>query len=119
MRFVSHGEAKNFKATSNNMPWIEYPTSVIQQDNIITYVDPTIIQYNGDTSTAYFTYISMPTKFATGDGVSESDYDFGSTMFELSDTMAEELVNLAIIMSTEIVESSRLSTKLNTRPLES
>ena len=46
------------------------------------------------------------------------DYDFGETKFELSDTMAEELINLAIIMSTEIVESSRLSTKLNTRPLE-
>ena len=119
MRFVSHEEAKNFKATSNNMPWIEYPTSVIQQDNIVAYVDPTIMQYNGDTSTAHFTYISTPSKFATGNGASESDYDFGSTTFELSDTMAEELINLAIIMSTEIVESGRLSTKLNTRPLES
>jgi hypothetical protein len=33
--------------------------------------------------------------------------------------MAEELINLAIIMSTEIVESSRLTTKANTRLLES
>nr|DAH83011.1 MAG TPA: hypothetical protein [Bacteriophage sp.]DAQ65182.1 MAG TPA: hypothetical protein [Bacteriophage sp.]DAV23787.1 MAG TPA: hypothetical protein [Bacteriophage sp.] len=33
--------------------------------------------------------------------------------------MAEELINLAIIMSTEIVESSRLTSKINTRPLES
>ena len=46
-------------------------------------------------------------------------YDFGQTKFELSDSMAEELINLAIIMSTEIVESSRLTTKANTRPLES
>ena len=50
---------------------------------------------------------------------SERDYDFGNTQFELSDEMAEELINLAIIMSTEIVESSRLTSKINTRPLES
>ena len=41
------------------------------------------------------------------------------TKFELNDTMAEELINLAIIMSTEITESSRLTSKMNTRPLES
>lgn len=39
--------------------------------------------------------------------------------FELSDTMAEELINLAIIMAAENVESQRLGTKLQTRQLES
>jgi hypothetical protein len=29
-------------------------------------------------------------------------------LFELSDTMAEELINLALIMATEVVESPRL-----------
>ncbi len=119
MRFVSHEEAKNYKATTNNMPWIEYPTSVIENNSIITYVDPTVVQYNGATSTAQFLYLKQPNKFAVGPGNFESDYDFTSTKFELSDSMAEELINLAIIMSTEIVESSRLTTKVNTRPLES
>nr|DAE31753.1 MAG TPA: hypothetical protein [virus sp. ctBM815] len=64
-------------------------------------------------------YLKQPNKFAVGPGNFESDYDFTSTKFELSDSMAEELINLAIIMSTEIVESSRLTTKVNTRPLES
>ena len=64
-------------------------------------------------------YIQTPAKFAIGHGTSEKDYDFGDTWFELSDGMAEELINLAIIMSTEIVESSRLTSKINTRPLES
>lgn len=39
--------------------------------------------------------------------------------FELSDQMAEELINLAIIFALENVESPRLNTKLNTRGLES
>lgn len=38
--------------------------------------------------------------------------------FELSDQMAEELINLAIVFALENVESPRLTTKLNTRGLE-
>jgi len=33
--------------------------------------------------------------------------------------MVEELINLAIIMALENVESQRLTTKVQTRPLES
>ena len=39
--------------------------------------------------------------------------------FELSDTVAQELINLAIIMALENVESSRLQTKVSTSRLES
>jgi len=44
---------------------------------------------------------------------------FDDTQFELSDSMAEELINLAIIMATKIVENPRTSVELQTRPLES
>ena len=47
------------------------------------------------------------------------NYNFSNTKFELSDTMAEELINLAIMFATETVESSRLASKSNIRPLES
>ena len=77
------------------------------------------VQYNVEQTTAEFTNIKCPAKFAIEQGMSVNDYDFGQTKFELSDSMAEELINLAIIMSTEIAESSRLTTKANTRPLES
>lgn len=46
-------------------------------------------------------------------------YAFSNTTnFELSDSMAEELINLAIAFALENVESTRLNTKLNTRGLE-
>ena len=46
-------------------------------------------------------------------------YSFSDNVeFELSDTMAEELINLAIAFALENVESTRLNTKLNTRGLE-
>lgn len=117
--FVSHDVAKKFKVTKTNLPWIEQPVGCIENNNVVVYVDPMDVQYNGAQSKAEFTYIKRPAKFAIGPGLSVNDYDFGQTKFELSDSMAEELINLAIIMSTEIVESSRLTTKANTRPLES
>lgn len=117
--FVSHDVAKKFRATKTNLPWVEQPIGCIKNNNVIIYIDPMDVQYNRAQSKAEFTYIKRPAKFAVGQGFSASDYDFGNTKFELSDSMAEELINLAIIMSTEIVESSRLTTKANTRPLES
>lgn len=117
--FVSHDIAKKFRATKTNLPWVEQPVGCIENNNVVIYVDPMDVQYNGAQSKAEFTYIKRPAKFAIGQGLSVTDYDFGQTKFELSDSMAEELINLAIIMSTEIVESSRLTTKANTRPLES
>ena len=117
--FVSHDIAKKFRATKTNLPWVEQPVGCIENNNVVIYVDPMDVQYNGAQSKAEFTFIKRPAKFAVGQGLSVTDYDFGQTEFELSDSMAEELINLAIIMSTEIVESSRLATKANTRPLES
>ena len=117
--FVSHDIAKKFRATKTNLPWVEQPVGCIENNSVVIYVDPMDVQYNGAQSKAEFTFIKRPAKFAVGQGLSVTDYDFGQTEFELSDSMAEELINLAIIMSTEIVESSRLTTKANTRPLES
>ena len=119
VNIVSHEIAKRFKSTINNMPWIKEPVGCIEGKTILVYVDPSIVKINGSSSFLDVRYIQTPDKFATGPGTSERDYDFGSTQFELSDEMAEELINLAIIMSTEIVESSRLTSKINTRPLES
>ena len=46
--------------------------------------------------------------------------DFNSTTeCELSDQMAEELINLAIVFATEMTQSPRLQTKLTTSALES
>lgn len=118
VHLVSHENADQFKSTDSNLPWIKQPVCYMQDNNIFVLVDPYKIT-KGYPTNIDVTFIQKPAKFATGEGMSENDYDFGLTEFELNDEMAEELINLAIIMSTEITESSRLSTKINTRPLES
>lgn len=46
-------------------------------------------------------------------------YTFSDTVnFELSDSMAEELISLAVAMALENVESSRTTSSLNMRGLE-
>lgn len=89
---------------------------MLYNDKLIhVLIDPYDVKNNKGDMVLDLTYIKSPAKFVKGTSL----VDFGDTELEINDTMAEELVNLAIIMSTEIVESSRLSTKTNTRPLES
>lgn len=112
---ISHDSANKFKSTSTNLPWIKNPVCYIDGSVIHVLIDPYNVKNNEGDMVLDLTYIKTPAKFVKGTSI----VDFGDTKLEINDTMAEELVNLAIIISTEIVESSRLSTKLNTRPLES
>lgn len=112
---ISHENANKFKSTSTNLPWVKNPVCYIDNNRIHVLIDPYDVKNNSGDMVLDVTYIKAPNKFVKGTSL----VDFGYTELEINDAMAEELVNLAIIMSTEIVESSRLSTKINTRPLES
>lgn len=109
---VNHEIAKNFMHTATNRPWIKNSVCYIEGDNLIVLYDDYSHKNVGDLQ---LTYIKQPDKFV--DHISGKTFD--DTQFELNDTMVEELISLAIIMSLETVESPRLQTKLNTKALES
>lgn len=111
---VSHAIADKFRATSTNLPWVSTPVVYLEGNRIHLLYDAVNTLVNPRLVT---TYIKMPTKFVDSTNTS-SDFD-SSTDFELSDQMAEELINLAITFATEITQSPRLQTKLNTSYLES
>ena len=118
VKLVSHEIAEKFFTTPYNMPWIKSPLCFIEGDKIYVVYDllkkPNVKTGN----TANLVYIQQPHKFATKENSVET-VDFSEkTEFQLSDTIAEELINLAIIFALENVESSRLNSKLNTRGLE-
>lgn len=108
VRLVSHEDAARFMNTTINLPWIDIPVCFIENNQIHVLIDS--IKYKKAPKQLNVVYIKEPVKFV-GDN---TDADF-----ELNDTMAEELINLAIIIALENVESPRLSTKVQTRPLES
>ena len=108
---VSHDIASKYKVTSNNLPWIENPVVYIEDNNFHILIDA--YKYpNGGSFTYNVQYVKQPSKFV-------DDYYSKTSEFELNDSMAEELINLAIIMSLEIVESTRLDDKIKTAVLES
>lgn len=108
---VPHSIAEKFFATPYNMPWIKNPVGYMEGGFIYFLIDSAYtksydIQNMVET---YITYIREPNKF-----VGDED----TTKFELSDSMAEELINLAVVMALENVESSRLQSKAQMRTLE-
>lgn len=103
---VNHDVAKKFFVTSYNKPWIKTPICYIQGGNIHVVYDPTD---QSDVNTMKLTFIKQPAKF-----VSSQD----TATFELNDSMAEELITLAITFALENIESQRLNSKLNMRGLE-
>lgn len=107
-----------FMDSHNNKPWAKEAIYCIYDDSIVLiYKNISIIDILGNSDIqAICTYIKYPQKFADKNKKLSQQTDI---IFELSDSMAEELINLALVMSTEIVESPRMQTKAQLRGLES
>lgn len=116
VKLVTHETAQKYMYTIHNKPWIESPVCYIENKNIVVLVDERHLgkDSNQPIWQMYLTYVKDPIRFSPDTIDKESDIEF-----ELSDTVAQELINLAIVMSAETVESPRTTTKLNLRPLES
>ena len=110
---VSHAVARNFFSTGVNMPWVKTPVAYIENKWLRIVFDAYTLAYKkglpDDTS---ITYIKKPLKFI--DSVTNNI----NPDIEINDSMVEELINLAIILGGEIVESPRTATKSQLRPLE-
>ena len=112
-----------FISTVNNKPWSRDIMYCVQ-DNKIILLNSKVVNFDAigfateeDRDIDFiYTYIKYPQKFADKN---KSLHQQTDVQFELSDSMAEELINLALVMSTEIVESPRMQTKAQLRGLES
>lgn len=111
---MPHQIAQKYRATSTNLPWIKEPIASIEGDYFYILIDQ--YQYNKSKGSLELTmiYLRKPSKFINSDGTIDK-----TSTFELDDSMAEELINLAILMSLEIVESARLKSKSELISLES
>lgn len=113
--------ADKFKETAHNKPWLKEPIMYVQQSSG-TAISPVcihiLIDSNKVDATSSDTPISnlcvrgitMPTAFSS----TFSD----TTNFPLSDTVCEELINLAVIFACRNVQDPRLATIVQTKSLE-
>ena len=105
VELVSHEIARNFTKTYNNNPWIEKPVATIQDNSLVIYVDP--IEMTG-TFTVDVTYVKHPTL------ITDLPSDTGLT--EVPEYVQNEIVNKAVQLALDNIESQRIQTKsqLNT-----
>lgn len=109
--------ADKFKETAHNKPWLKEPIMYVQQTNA-TSTKPTCIHIlidSGNTKkigkSLYIRGIMMPISFAE-----QKNQD--TTQFPLSNTVCEELINLAVIFACRNVQDPRLATVVQTKSLE-
>lgn len=111
-QLLNHDLAQKFKNSDTNMPWIKQPITYLENNKIHMLFDSYKYEKE-DVDSLCLVYIKSPAKF-----VDDTDKN-SQVKFELNDSIAEELINLAIAFATEIVESPRLQTKLSTLQFES
>lgn len=129
VKLVDHNTANKFLISPTNLPWVKTPVCYIEGNKITVIYDPMMQDLETD---VYVTFIKKPNTFVkenlTGKNtyltfVEEKDKN-GKVIvpkgyeFECNDTVAEELISLAVTFALENVESQRLNTKLNMRGLE-
>lgn len=122
VKLVDHNTANKFLISPTNLPWVKTPVCYIEGDKITVIYDPMMQDLETDISV---TFIKKPNTFVK-EKLTEGNTYFtwiGDTVpeaykFECNDTVAEELISLAVTFALENVESQRLNTKLNMRGLE-
>lgn len=104
---VKHDDAKKFKKTYTNNPWIENPVCVIEDNTLYIYYDD--ISMNSNKYSVDITYVKYPTKVENlpADG-----------MDEIPEYMQYEVVNRAVELALEDIESQRVQTKIQLNQLD-
>lgn len=100
VNLVSHEASKQFIQTYNNTPWIENPVGVIRDNKLIIYVDP--ISMKGF-FTLDITYVKHPKSISQ---MSENE-----NLDEIPEQLQNDLINRAVQLALEDIESQRLSNK--------
>lgn len=104
---VSHEDSQKFKKTHSNNPWIDVPVGVIHDNTLYVYYDD--IAMNASTYSIDITYVKFPTKV--------QDLPTAG-MDEIPEYMQYEVVNRAVELALEDIESKRVQTKTQLNQLD-
>lgn len=114
---TSHDVVKLFKQTYNNTPWVENPVAALENNKVLVYVDPILMQdpmyaprvdADGEYYRLDITYVKKPTKF---NYINEEDE------LDFPEDVMYEIINRAVVLALENIESQRQTTKLQLNQL--
>ena len=97
---TEHAYASKFKSTYNNLPYVETPVATIENNDLIIYFDP--ISMDADSYSIEITYVKNPTNVENINGKVESEFP---------EYMWNEIVNRAVSLALENIESQRTTSK--------
>lgn len=109
---TSHELVKPFIQTYNNTPWVENPIATLENNKLLVYVDPVLMQQpmyapREEDDTQYYrvdlTYVKKPTPF---------DYTQPNVELDFSEDVMYEIINRAVVLALENIESQRQQSKL-------
>lgn len=104
---IDHDQAHRFLKTYNNNPWIDTPVATIEDNTLKIYIDPFSMTANA--YTADITYVKYPSKI---------DYtNFNAEITEVPDYILHEVIDRAVVLALENIESKRTETKLQINTL--
>lgn len=100
VKLLDHTQIKNFIRTHNNNPWIENPVGVIENNKLLIYYDP--IDMQADSYKLDLTYIKHPCLI--------NNLPSDLALSELPDQTWYEVINRAVELALENIESQRVQT---------
>ena len=99
---IDHSVANRFLETYSNKPWIETPVATIEDNTLWVYIDT--VNMKGP-YTVDITYVKYPDKI---------DHNTPNVEInEVPDRILYEVINRAVVLALENIESKRSETKLN------
>lgn len=104
---VDHATANRFLETHQNKPWIHTPVATIENNTLYIYIDTALMvaPYTVD-----ITYVKYPKQI---------DYTTQDVNIdEVPDRIMYEVINRAVLIALENIESKRTETKLNLNNLQ-
>lgn len=104
---IEHEYIKLFTSTTYNSPWIKRPKVAIENNKILAIYDASV-SYN-NVSTLSLNYIKFPDKIVYGDT---------DSAFQFNDSIAEDTINLAILLALGNIESNKIQIVGETIKLE-
>lgn len=107
VQLVTHQDAQRFKKTHSNNPWIDTPVGTIHDNTLYVYYDDMLM--NADAYSVDITYVKYPTKI---ENLPSAGMD------EIPEYAQYEVVNRAVELALEDIESRRVQTKTQLNQLD-
>ena len=107
IQMIDHLSSDKFLLTHNNSPWIPVPVATISDNTLKVFVDPTTTD---NSFTIDITYVKFPEKI----NYKTPDVNIN----EVPDRVMYEVINRAVLIALENIESKRTETKINLNNLQ-